>query len=509
MSYVTQERNSVIPGGSIIGDPWDPLSYVSPVIEHVGNLTQKYSGVVASVTPLFTYPGNIPYGSLGGIVGTQQTYSWRTGTKSPGHHERVREGDLTGEEMRAVILAGGDIDVSSPRVGTDRIIDRTGSGLFRTSDYNSGDNGHEFRTTKFVNNHNVSLLAGVRWPVSITLREGISEFTLDWWGYPPSAPGIPFDVPASLSLAERNYVGNRLYKSAVPTRPYSQTVRAIGETIKDGLPAMTGVPFVQGHGAAGEYLNFQFGVAPTVSDLKKFAEAVKQSHKIVEHYHRNSGKYLRREREMREAQASEVKTLPLSGMYWTAAHGSPTGAMYDLNIFLARFYTSEQRTGVSTFSRVHSFAGAFTYALPDADDVLSRFEAYASKANHLYGLQFSPDVAYDLSPFSWLADWFVDFGTVLDNAVANSTDSLVSKYAYNMLHDVHSVSTTVTGMKDRNGANLPAFVASDTTLTRKYRDRASPFGFGVDIGGLTSFQWSILAALGLSRGSAINLSEPR
>lgn len=507
MSYITQTRASVAVAGAVGDSGLDSSAFVTPVIQHVGNLTQKYGGVVASVTPLYTYPGNIPYGSLGGVVGQQTTYSWRTNKSGAKASRRVD--DLSGEEIYKTILSGGDVDLDARVTGDDRIIDRKGTPLVGHTDYDSYDNGHEFWTEKFVNNQAVRLYGGAAWPVSITHISGggFSEFTLDWWGYPPSCSPVSFAPPLGLTRSQRDYVGNRMYKSAIPTRPYSQTIRAIGETIKDGLPALTGMPLLKGEGAAGEYLNYQFGVAPTLSDVQKLGTAVMKSHEIVNSYQQNSGVFLRREREHRDEIDSQTVVTTPGTLKWSAAHGGPDGPEYDLRIFLKPSYTMEA-VGVARFERTYRFSGAFTYALPDGDDALSRFDNYSSKANHLLGLQLSPDVIYDLTPFSWLMDWVADFGTVLDNAVATGTDHCVTKYAYNMVEDNFTTSTLVSGVRSLDGDSLPAFVAGDTTLTRKCRDRATPFGFGVDTAGLTSFQWSILAALGLSRGRHVKLDEP-
>jgi hypothetical protein len=464
---------------------------------------------------LYTYPGDIPYGALGGVIGTQETYSWRTG-KVLESIEQGR-GDLTGEEMYRAILTGHDIDISPTVSGLDRIIDKHGSTPFGGTDYSSFDNGHNFYTVKTVRNHVYDRYRGVGWPVKATIGDpSIDGWTLDWWGYPPTVDALPFSVPPALSESERNLFGNRLFKSASPTRPYSQTIRGIGEFLKDGIPLLflrsldevvsSGVNTSKG--LSQEYLNAQFGILPIIKDIRKICEAVINSRKIVEQYASQSGNYSRRERSFADPRISEVSTAPLSGITWNAAYGSPSGPQYNLTQFLQNSLSGMQRNGVAVFDRTHSFAGAFTYALPDGTDVLDRFNRYAAEAHHVLGLQLSADVLYDLVPFTWLLDWIVDFGTVLDNSVALGTDHLVSQYAYHMTQDEFNVSTTVTGVKDRKGNALPAFVADDTTLTRKYRDRATPYGFGINVSEISQFQWSILAALGLSRGRNIKLAEP-
>lgn len=186
---------------------------------------------------------------------------------------------------------------------------------------------------------------------------------------------------------------------------------------------------------------------------------------------------------------------------------SPSGPYADRRAdFLAS--TAFQGNVLTQTTRLRRFSGAFTYALPEGDELSAVFGRYASKAQKLLGLKLDASVMYDVTPFSWLVDWAVDFGTVFSNAVAFNTDNLVMQYGYVMHHDVMTVSRTITGLRDLQGRILPPFVSDEYTREWKSRDRANPYGFGVDVGSLTNYQWSILAALGLSRGRNINHNEP-
>jgi hypothetical protein len=63
-----------------------------------------------------------------------------------------------------------------------------------------------------------------------------------------------------------------------------------------------------------------------------------------------------------------------------------------------------------------------------------------------------------------------------------------------------------TTIKDRRFLDLTSFsggkrIESVVKTTVKRRIRANPFGFGVTYDGLDAYQMSILAALGITRGS--------
>jgi hypothetical protein len=141
------------------------------------------------------------------------------------------------------------------------------------------------------------------------------------------------------------------------------------------------------------------------------------------------------------------------------------------------------------------FSGAFTYHLPDSSE-LDGFARLAAQADKLYGVV--PDVAdlWNLIPWSWLVDWFVNVGPVLSNVTNYAKYGLVLPYAYMMEETIVTYEYTffsTSGNPMANGADL---VIVDHT---KKRVQASPFGFGLTWDGFSTGQLSILAALGLSR----------
>lgn len=454
--------------------------------------------------PLFAHEGNFSYGSLGGVVGTQKTYSWRTGHKDlDSTKSRTQSGDLSGPEMRRAILSGYDVSVEPDRTGLDRITDRKGSTFAGLSDYDSGDNGHEFDTVKTVHHHAVAQYT-TGYPITISKDNptALTHEKLEWWGpapvcsWEPSLPSYP-----QMSRNDRDVIGNRVFKGIVPTRSQVNTVRSIGELIKDGLPNLIGLGMIRDgavKGTAGEYLNYQFGIAPVVSDLRKLSAAVKDSHKILSQHRRDTGRWVRRSRVWEDPPENAVYTTTSPGIAWGARLDSPSGGSLNLASFLGSSGALRQGSVTSTLARSHKFVGQFSYMIPGTTgDVFDRFDSYLEQADHLLGLSFDAATLYDLLPFSWLLDWVVDFGTVFDNAVALSSDHLVCKYAYHMSHETVRHHGMVTGMKDINGGDIPPVIFKDTVVERKSRDRANPYGFNVALSGLTSYQTSILAALGL------------
>lgn len=124
--------------------------------------------------------------------------------------------------------------------------------------------------------------------------------------------------------------------------------------------------------------------------------------------------------------------------------------------------------------------------------------------NRLLGAEFSPALIWELTPWSWLVDWFFNIGSVLENLSSLGLTNTILNYAYAttrreakwLIHSgsyVRPAGTTGPGTLAFSGGSYVA------TVDQKIRMAASPFGFGVSGGSLSSGQTAILVALGLAR----------
>lgn len=118
-------------------------------------------------------------------------------------------------------------------------------------------------------------------------------------------------------------------------------------------------------------------------------------------------------------------------------------------------------------------------------------------ANKLFGLRLTPELWWQLSPWSWAADWVGNTGSVLHNLSAFSNDGLVMRYGY-VMETVKVVTTyTLVDCVLRTGQKVDS--SQTYVQERKQRRRATPFGFGLNPASFSDKQWSIIAALGISR----------
>jgi len=84
---------------------------------------------------------------------------------------------------------------------------------------------------------------------------------------------------------------------------------------------------------------------------------------------------------------------------------------------------------------------------------------------------------------------------------AFSEGGLVMPWGYMMVDTTTRTDYILqTQSRDANSVFRPLVLSSAVIKRTRQRQRANPFGFGLTWDGLNSFQLSILAALGLSRG---------
>jgi len=387
------------------------------------------------------------------------------------------------------------VDVTESHTGVNPLEDALKLNNFNTP----FDNGHEFNTLKRE--------IRIEKPVTISHSRG-GQF------HGPL-------IPSTLGQVEFNYAipdvpivyGTRLIKSAVPTRPAAQVATALGEILLGGLPAL-GSKTLQSiyhlqtraqhfkslpSGVGSDYLSSVFGWQPLVSDMISVASALKDASDVLKQYASDSGKPIRRSR-------SIPPTSKVSNLYDEDTPGFLPG-LYGLNSQNpdnARWFfgggdggRSRQRVYRSIDQEIW-FDGQFTYALTTGDGVIDRLSQYEELSSRLLGTRITPEVLWELTPWSWLADWFINIGDILSNVSRFQSDNLVMRYGYLMCHTTVRTTHVTTTNGLLIGHNRREYTATDS-LERKQRVRATPYGFGLDPDGFTANQWAILAALGLTK----------
>jgi hypothetical protein len=241
--------------------------------------------------------------------------------------------------------------------------------------------------------------------------------------------------------------------------------------------------------AGDDYLAYQFGWKPIMDDLFGIANAMLHAEQIMRQYERDSGRMVRRRFSFAPERSISSSTVRSNVSPYIPVSGDA-------------LYTVSPATGkvicVTETSRNRWFSGAFTYYLPSDYSTRGAMARQLAMAKKTIGLSLTPDVVWNLAPWSWAVDWFTNAGDVLSNVTDWATDGLVMKYGYMMEH-TRSVNTYYysgfSGLKSAHAVPMPLSLVVET----KQRRKANPFGFGLTWGGLSPRQLSILAALGITK----------
>lgn len=310
--------------------------------------------------------------------------------------------------------------------------------------------------------------------------------------YFPSTLNAGGVVPSSDSKFLDPY-GAEAISLVDPTNPNAQTGIALGEILKDRRLPIPGIPSWRrrtevAKAAGSEYLNAVFGWLPLVSDMKDTAQSVLDGNTILENYSNASGTDVHREFAFDDIESFEETNLGLG--FPTVAGGAGIGG---------DFVNRRGPVIKSTHTKTKRwFSGSFTYTAQSGGSSVSTCLGFGSDANKLFGIALTPDVVWELTPWSWAIDWFSNASNVIHNIGSLGPGTgLVMRYGYMMEEKtiVETYTMPDTGMITGLSVTIPP---ATRTITVKRRREANPFGFGLKWEGLSPTQLAITAALGIT-----------
>jgi hypothetical protein len=277
----------------------------------------------------------------------------------------------------------------------------------------------------------------------------------------------------------------------IPTNPVAGLSVTLGE-FHEGFPKMIGSSlFKKGNflkKSGGEWLNLQFGLLPLISDFKRWLHAYRKADLLWDQFLRDSGRRVRR----RYHFPKSIEILESS-----VTPASPVGAGHiNPDLWQGGNMTFDLHTE-KVLERNRWFSGAFTYHAEFSKAQQNEWKKGLRRVEHLYGAKIDLKAIWDLAPWSWAVDWLSNTGDIVNNMVRFSEDGLVMPYGYMM--ELSTMKATYR-MRDvtPKGYNIPD-LTQVLNHTVKYRRQATPYGFGLNEESFTPRQWSIIAALGLSR----------
>lgn len=230
-----------------------------------------------------------------------------------------------------------------------------------------------------------------------------------------------------------------------------------------------------------EHLNQQFGWMPLIRDIENAIKVLTTIDAMI------YGSSTRRSRTIKYstfhaeyAGGDRVMTRYSDGSYLSSSDSSTLQPMvisdlsYDVRLSARLIPIARPGLGANTF-------------IDQVEEVLRKLGAWY------------PALGWDLLPYSWLIDWATSLGTAINNAgyYGNNPGQVSIDYAwatscYRALSRIEfKKSRAVSGLVTRTAL----FPGKELSIT-KIRHGATPFGMGLDLKGLSSWQISILVALG-------------
>jgi len=250
---------------------------------------------------------------------------------------------------------------------------------------------------------------------------------------------------------------------------------------------------------AGEhFLNHQFGWVPFVSDLKKFCDlTINLRQHIIDAYKQNDvwvhvGKRLTEDHSVSVIQRGFTMNVNPSGFQFDTMQntysrfGNTCRAYYELqHIETSNAWSS----------------GFFKIYRPEFDDSRpSQFEQLRKirQLLTLYGANINPSVLWELTPWSWLIDYFTNIGDLIKILTRTQFDSAVAK-SFFVMRTSESTFNFFQELNWNSGLETIEWPRIMRVLVRRKAD--NPYQFRSTLN-LSSMQIAILAALGLSRGKS-------
>lgn len=386
--------------------------------------------------------------------------------------------------------------------------------------YSNRDNGHSFLTREaavfttcnhgtFYNANALYVFGGPIYASGAVVASA-QRYRMPFW----------FGGTSAVSVRGLDYVGapgdlatygKRAIEILIPGIPKTSAFVAVGELLV-GWPKIIGhtfeklgtIPDLLLKHSSEEFLNIVFGIVPTVQDLQGLVTQLSRATQTLLQLERDSGLGVRRNmkfdipdvlQQFNSSELSSQGSLSVNMAGYDPVKTGSTAATFQ-NIY------GIQSSLTMRSHRSVSFSGSFTRVMPvhrDLENSYLRFMGLYSK--YIIGADVTLDRIWQLVPFSWLVDWFLNVRKSLDLYEKISDDSLVINYGY-VLNKTVNTAIQETVVTANTGSTSVKSVRSVYLSTRVERVRANPYGFILPTNTeLTVQQWAILAALGITRKS--------
>ena len=457
----------------------------------------------------------------------EHVYSWRTGTRSvsdaaPSPDTNGMWGIKTPRETGNLVDRMADRKRYYQEVMRAAFPAETASGAISVDRTSSSDSGHLF-----------AKVTALRRPIQVHYKLSTYRSDAPHWPYesydttaflsdfPNRMPAVQnqpwisyplWSFDASLTTAlQRQGTANGFFAESAPERPTAHLLTTVVELLRGDIPSLLknyqkammnykrksrSVSY-----AGGEYLNIMFGWMPLINEYANVLKVLIGLDRMV--YSESN----RRHRAWDGPSESSVNDH---------ANIGHVAQPYNTGGFGERFQTISGSPNVGNPGRWnvrastlvkedYRFSSRFS-ALVKPNSKSVGFVERAEEVLRQLGLVDDPTILWELTPFSWLVDWVANIGNSITNAhiLSPLSGRHAVDYAYFTTQLTRVVEESPFGFDSARDWFVTFEYAMPTpkgyhSSVSRVRDRATPFGFGTQLGSLNASQYAILIALGLAR----------
>jgi len=243
-------------------------------------------------------------------------------------------------------------------------------------------------------------------------------------------------------------------------------------------------------------LSIALGWLPMKGAIEDFIDAYSKLDERLQQLIRDAGRPVRRKLDPKKVTDSENQSSPVQS--WTQRWSNGYSAGLSTFGLVTQCFGGESYRDVLVEKTSKTWAvGKFRYVLPPGP---KNAEWTHKMRMRLLGNNVTPSAVYELTPWSFVADYFTDFGEFMKAVSPGVADRLICDYAYIMKETSWKSTTEAVGGLYTSPNKTSSIRASYVTeYTRKLRVAASPFGWGLKESDLSDSQKAILAGLGAGR----------
>lgn len=314
-------------------------------------------------------------------------------------------------------------------------------------------------------------------------------------------PGSPLVGPNYVYIPALSYISNNditdntvksMGDSAIrmsrPASPSVNLLTSAGELASDGVPSMPDLIRWRKSllslrnlrkGVAKDYVAWNFSWKPLEAEIRSYYKRVIEADDIMQ----------------KAQKASRNNVIRVGHSYPIAAETQATQGALSVYRWSDGYPFGVQGSGVTwkqNYRRVW-FEGKYLTFPPVPQSAQKASGDFSAYAKEVLGLELTPEVLWNLSPWSWFSDWISNTDVIMQSVSDLLSDGLVPVSSFVMCHTRRETLTMSTKLSSWTAAsNFNLFETKKRFVSAPY------LGFG-GTGTLSTRQLSILAALGVKR----------